>query len=254
MRSGLARNEFRGVFFLQEEFLDPMSDETQSVKTGWSSVQVYTMSVLCLLVGVALGYLFRGSTATQTPSASAPAVTQPGNPMGSASPDGTQAPSTPPGPEQMKAMAEKKVAPLLEELAKNPNDTDTLTKVGSFYFAAHQFDDSAKYFEKAANVKPTAQAYTNLANAQFYGGAGDKAIASLHQALQIDPKYANALYNLGMLQWQVKGDAKGAIASWQTLLKTNPNHPGRAQVEKMIARAKEHEKMPAGAKTDKPAM
>jgi cytochrome c-type biogenesis protein CcmH/NrfG len=57
-----------------------------------------------------------------------------------------------------------------------------------------------------------------------------------------------------MLKWQVRGDVKGAIASWEKLVKTNPNHPQVEQVKKMIARAKEHEKMPAGTKTDKPAM
>jgi cytochrome c-type biogenesis protein CcmH/NrfG len=76
----------------------------------------------------------------------------------------------------------------------------------------------------------------------------------LNRALQLDPKFASALFNLGMLKWQVQGDVKGAIASWEKLVKTNPNHPQVEQVKKMIARAKEHEKIPAGTKTDKPAM
>jgi cytochrome c-type biogenesis protein CcmH/NrfG len=151
-------------------------------------------------------------------------------------------------------MADKQVAPLLEALKKQPKDADILIKVGSYYFAARQFDEAASYFEKAASVRPTADVLTKLANAQYYGGAGDKAMATLNRALQLDPKFANALYNLGMLKWQVQGDAKGAVESWEKLLKTNPNHPNRAQVERMIARAKEHEKMPAGTKTDKPAM
>jgi cytochrome c-type biogenesis protein CcmH/NrfG len=76
----------------------------------------------------------------------------------------------------------------------------------------------------------------------------------LNRALQVDPKYPNALYDLGMLKWKDQGDVKGAVEYWQRLLKTNPNYPGRAEVEQMIARAKEHAKMPAGTKTDKPAM
>jgi cytochrome c-type biogenesis protein CcmH/NrfG len=235
-----------------------VSDESQPVKSGWTSVQVYTMSVLCLVVGVGLGYLFRGPAASPARSAFAPAVSQPqmgsGNPVAGAQPGGMPEMSTPPGQEQMKAMADKKVAPLLEQLNKNPRDIDVLTKIGRFYFAAQQFDDAAKYFGKAADFKPTAEAITNLANAQAYGGAGDKAIATLNRALEVDPKYANALFNLGVLKWQVKGDLKGAIACWEKLLKTNPNNPHRVEIEKMIARAKEHEKIPAGTKTDKPAM
>jgi len=143
---------------------------------------------------------------------------------------------------------------MLEELKNNPKDTDTMVKIGTFYLAARQFDDSQKYFQKAVDVKPSADNLTKLANAQFYGGAGDKAIDSLNKALQLDPKSANALYNLGMLKWQVKGDVKGAIAAWEKLVKTNPHHPQIEQVKKMIARAKEHEQIPAGTKTDKPAM
>jgi cytochrome c-type biogenesis protein CcmH/NrfG len=230
-----------------------MSDDNQIVKAGWTSVQVYAMSVLCLLVGVTVGFLFRGSTAAQGTSTTAPVMgqqqTPTGNPAGSIPAGAGQ-----PAPEQMKQMADKQVAPLLEALKQNPKDTDTLTKVGTFYLAARQFDESAKYFEKVTTIKPSADAWTKLSNAQYYGGSGDKAIDSLNKALQIDPKFANALYNLGMLKWQVQGDVKGAIVCWEKLVKTNPNHPQIEQVKKMIARAKEHEKIPTGTKTDKPAM
>jgi cytochrome c-type biogenesis protein CcmH/NrfG len=226
-----------------------MSDEKQSVKPGWTSVQVCTMSLLCLLVGVTVGYLFRGSTTPEVSTASAPALTEQKMPAMNSG----EAPQQP-GPEQLKQMADKKVAPLLEELNKNPKDTDTMIKIGTFYLAARQFDEAQTYFQKAVDVKPTADSLTRLANAQFYGGAGDKAIETLNQALKLDPKFANALYNLGMLKWQVKGDVRGAIACWDKLVKTNPNHPQLDQVKKMIARAKEHEKIPLGTTTDKPAM
>jgi cytochrome c-type biogenesis protein CcmH/NrfG len=210
------------------------------------------MSVVCLLVGVTVGYLLRGSTSSQPPASPA-AVVQQQQPQKPLAMNGG-VPQQPPSPEELKQMADKKVAPLLEQLNKNPKDADTLTKVGSFYFAAKQLDEATKYFERAAEARPTAAAYTNLANTQYFAGAGEKAIASLNRALQIDPKYAAALFNLGMAKWQVQGDAEGAIACWEKLRKTNLNEQQRAQVDKMIARAKEHEKMPAGKKTDKPAM
>jgi cytochrome c-type biogenesis protein CcmH/NrfG len=230
-----------------------MSDDNQNVRTGWSSVQVYTLSAICLLIGVTMGYLFRGSTA---PRASAPASVQmqAGNPAVGTEAGGNPAANATPTPEAMKRMADKQVAPLLEQLNKNPKDTETLTKVASYYFAAGQFSEAANYYEKIAELKPTAEVLNKLSNAYYYGGATDKAVDALNRALKIDPKFANALYNLGMLKWQAQGDTKGAIECWERLLKTNPNHPGRAQVEKMIARAKEHAKEPAGTKTDKPAM
>ena len=228
-----------------------MSEENQSVKTNWTSVQVYAMSLLCLLVGVTMGYLLRGSTAAQASNPSITAMPQPKIPAGTPQMGGapTEAGGMPgaaqPGPEQLKAMAEKKVAPLLETLKTNPNDTDTLTKVGMFYIAAGQFNESAQYFEKVTSIKPSADAWTKLANAQAYGGSADQAMASLNKALQIDPKFANALYNLGMLKWQAKGDVKGAVACWEKLIKTNPDHPQLDQVRKLIAHAKQQQGMPA---------
>lgn len=154
----------------------------------------------------------------------------------------------------MKKMAEKQAAPLLEKLSKDPNDYDTLMKLGGYYFAAQQFDESTKYYERAANLKPSADVFTKLANASFYSGSVDKAVSDLNRALQIDPKFANALYNLGMIKWQAQGDPKGAIECWEKLIKTNPKHPQLDQVRKMIAVVKQHKDMPEGKKAKAPAM
>ena len=40
-------------------------------------------------------------------------------------------------------------------------------------------------------------------------------MASLNHALEIDPKFAIALYNLGALKLKVNHDDKGAIALWE---------------------------------------
>jgi cytochrome c-type biogenesis protein CcmH/NrfG len=218
-------------------------------KMGWSAVQVYALAIICLIVGIGSGYLFRGSAGTGAASgisqqqAAAPAA-QLGSGMQGGMPGGMPGGAAP-TPEQLKQMAAKQMAPLLEQLKANPNDYDLLMKIGGLYFAAQQFDETTKYYEQAAKVKPSAEVYTRLSSAYYYGGASDKAIAALNLALQKDPKYANALYNLGMLKWQVQGDTKGAIECWQKLLKTNPNHPQRDQVEKMIKVVNQHKDMPA---------
>jgi cytochrome c-type biogenesis protein CcmH/NrfG len=224
-----------------------MSENNQSVKTGWSAVQVYTLSAICLLIGITMGYLFRGSNAPQAPAAAMPTTSS--NPAG-----GLPANPSQPTPEAMKRMADKQVAPLLDQLKTNPKDAETLRKVAHYYMVSQQYKDAATYYGKETEVKPSADAYTQLGIADYYAGSTDEAINALNQALKIDPNYANALYNLGMLKWQVQGDSKGAVAEWEQLVKTNPKHPQIEQVKKLIAKAKQHENMPAGTKTDKPAM
>jgi len=224
-----------------------MSNDTPTLKS-WRSVQVYTLSAICLLIGVTMGYLVRGSTAGKTPS-TPPAATGGGNPA-----SGIPLGSDQPNADSMKRMAEKQVAPLLEQLKSNPNDPEILAKIAHYYMVASQFNDAAVYYEKTVAVKPTAEYLTGLANAYYYAEKTDKAMENLNRALQTDPTFADALYNLGVIKWQVKGDTKGAVEAWEKLIKTNPKHPQLDQVKKMIARAKEHEKVPPGTKTEKPAM
>jgi cytochrome c-type biogenesis protein CcmH/NrfG len=140
-----------------------------------------------------------------------------------------------PTPEEMKQMAAKVVAPLLEQLKQNPNDAELQTKIGVDYVRASQFADAVPYFQKASQLKASAGAYTSLANAQAYSGKPDAAIDNLNRALKLDPTFADALFNLGMLKWRAKGDNKGAIACWEKLLKTNPNHPKLDVVRQLIA-------------------
>ncbi len=227
-----------------------MNSEEQvqgSTPKGWTSIQAYALAATSLALGLAIGYLAKGSAVPArppVPAVSAQAPAQEGDPHAGANVN----------PEQLKRMADSKAAPLLEEIKKNPSDAGKLAEVGNLYFATRQFDIAAGYFERAAAAKPDAEVLTELASAYFYGGNSDKAIASLNRALRVNPTYPDALFNLGMLKWQVQGDPKGAISLWQKLLETNPKHPLRAQVEDAIAKAKKHTQMAPEGKAMKPPM
>jgi len=223
-------------------------DTTPEAGTKWTGKQAYALAVVCMLVGIPVGYLLR---APSTGSVSAP-------PQSVQQVAPANAVTAYPGqvtPDRLTHMADKQAEPLLAELKEHPNDPSLLAKLGNTYLAAHQFQSAQNYYERSLAVKAGDPAVlTQLASSYYYQGDTDKAIATLQRALKIDPGYANALYNLGMMQWQVKSDPKGAIALWEKLLKTNPDHPQRAQVEQMIARAKQHLSVPPGTKTDKPAL
>jgi cytochrome c-type biogenesis protein CcmH/NrfG len=80
-----------------------------------------------------------------------------------------------------------------------------------------------------------------MASCLYYDGDADGAITQLEQSLKIDPKDANSLFNLGMIKWKGKNDAKGAVAAWEQLLKSNPHLEAdrKAQVEKLMADARQ---------------
>lgn len=211
-----------------------MANEVVEQTTGgaaWRATQVYAMAVICLVVGLAIGYLFRGSqspAAAARPSANAEAGGPPGG-MG-----GGQMPSL----DQMKQMADKKAGPLLEKLKSDPANSDLLNQVGNIYEATHQFKTAAGYYDKALQADPKNVAIrTQLASSLYYDGDVDGALSQLKKALEYDPKDANSLFNFGMIKWQGKQDSKGAIAAWQQLLKSNPQLSAdrKATVQKLIA-------------------
>ena len=200
-----------------------------TARSAWQVKQVYAMAVISLVVGLAIGYLFRGS---QSPAAPQPAANA--QLAASAGAMGEHVPSL----EEMKQMADKKAAPLLEKLKSDPNNTDLLIQTANIYLSTHQFKEAAGYFDRTLQVDPKNVAIrTQMASCLYYSGDVDGAISQLQQALRYNPKDANSLFNLGMIKWQGKQDGKGALAAWQQLLKSNPQlSPDRkATVQKLMA-------------------
>jgi cytochrome c-type biogenesis protein CcmH/NrfG len=218
-----------------------MSTPTGQAAT-WTPAQRYGFFFVCLVLGIIVGYLVHGPSPAAAPIAPRPPAQQ-------NSPESAAAPARP-TPEQMKRMADKKTEPLLADLQKHPKDVALLTKIGQTYFYGGQLSLAAQYYERAANVKPDPAILTALGAIYHYAGDDKKATESVNRALQIDPNFADALFSLGMLKWQSQSDPKGAITAWQKLLKENPNHPRRADVEELIARAKHQMDMAPAGNTD----
>jgi len=212
--------------------------------------QVYVMAGIYLLAGLAIGYLFRAS---QLPSSS----TQPGVVASSAAQGAQQRQGMAPQPgagqanphagvmgtrmpsiSDMKQMADKKAAPLLDQLKKDPNNSAVLAKLGAIYYATHQFKEAAAYYGKSLQGDPkNVGVRTMLAVTLDSDGDADGALAQLNQALTYDAKDANALFDLGMIRLQGKKDPRGALAAWQQLLKLNPQLSAdrKAEVQKLMA-------------------
>ncbi len=214
-----------------------MADQQNQTSSSshWTLPQVGTMATVCLFLGVLVGYLVHGSAATPV---SAEVRVKPA--ANSAAPE-TQ-PQRMPTLEQMKHMADKQAEPLLEQLKGQPNDPALLVKIGDVYRSAHQFGEAASYYEHSLRSDPQDLGVrADMANCLFYSGDVDKSIATLEGSLKYDPKHPGTLYNLGVIKWKGKGDAKGAIAAWETLLRLNPDVANRDAILKLIAQAKQDE-------------
>jgi tetratricopeptide (TPR) repeat protein len=196
------------------------------ISNPWNSTQAYALAVFCLMLGVALGYLFRGSEspAVQSANAASPAATQP-------------------DPEQQKAMLASVAAPLMETLKQNPNDFDAVVKLGNLFYDGQQYQEAIKFYERALKIhSDNADVRTDLGTAYWYIGDADRALSEFQKSLQVRPNHAGTWFNMGIVKWQGKMDPAGAVLAWQELLKRNPDYEGKAKVEELIAKAKQHAK------------
>jgi cytochrome c-type biogenesis protein CcmH/NrfG len=212
-----------------------MAEKTSNRASAGSSTQAYLLAAFCLVLGVALGYLFRGSASPGVQAAQASSST-----TSSAAAQSQQPQLT---PEQQKATVDQAVAPLLATLKNNPDDFNSLIQVANIYFDGRQYPEAITYYRRAAKGQPTnSDVLTDLGTAIWYTGDADGAITEFQTALKYRPDHPGTLFNLGIVRWQGKLDPKGAVEAWEQLLKLNPNYPEKQQVQEYIDRAKQHSK------------
>jgi tetratricopeptide (TPR) repeat protein len=126
-------------------------------------------------------------------------------------------------------------------LKSQPDNADLLNSIGNLYYDAQQYPTAIDYYTRSLKLKPAdASVRTDMGTAYWYLGNADSAIAQFDTALTYAPTNANSLFNRGLVRWQGKGDAAGAIADWKKLLATNPNYDGKDKVEQMLAQVEKH--------------
>ena len=108
---------------MSEEDKKPLPSTTSSsTASSWTSVQAYLLASFCLVLGVALGYLFRGSASSVPQTAAATQST------------GVLAENAP-----VQAALQQSIAPLLDAVNRNPADYDALVKLGDLHYDGHSF-------------------------------------------------------------------------------------------------------------------
>ena len=123
-----------------------------------------------------------------------------------------------------------------------------LVEEGVDQMQKRQYDQAIAIFQKALQEEPQSANIYNLMGMAYrfkYNQVRsqdlkNKEIAAFKKAVKIDPNYWVALINLGATYYYM-GEKDKAAPLFKKALSLNPNHPEKAQLEKMI---QEGEKKP----------
>jgi Ca-activated chloride channel homolog len=116
-----------------------------------------------------------------------------------------------------------------------------LIEQGSGQLKKQQFDEAIATFKKALKEEPNSALIYNLLGMAYRHKNHQvrnqelrkQEIAAFQKAIKIDPTYWVALINLGTTYYYA-GDKAKAAPLFKKALTLNPNHPEKAQLEKMI--------------------
>ena len=119
---------------------------------------------------------------------------------------------------------------------------DKYMQEGFVYFQQQKYDEAIVSYEKAIKAEPRAAAAYNMIGMAYrfkFNQLGapefrQKEMAAFQKAVSIDPKNWVAMINLAT-DYYADGEKGKAAALFKKALELNPNHPEKAEIEKMIA-------------------
>jgi tetratricopeptide (TPR) repeat protein len=123
-------------------------------------------------------------------------------------------------------------------LGRDPKNLQAAVKAGNLLYDAQRYTEAIGFYEQAFALDPTdINISTDLGTALWYVGRADAALAQYEKSLALNKTHAQTLFNVGIVRADGKGDYAGAVAAWDTLLKTNPAYPDVVKVRSLMADA-----------------
>jgi len=124
-------------------------------------------------------------------------------------------------------------------LARDPKNVQAAVKGGNLLYDAQRYPEAIAFYQQALALNPRdIDVSTDLGTALWYSGRPDEALAQYERSLAIDPRHAQTLFNVGIVRAEGKRDYAGAIAVWESLLKSSPDYAGARRVQTLIADAR----------------
>lgn len=123
-----------------------------------------------------------------------------------------------------------------EILARDPKNAQAAIRAGNLLYDAQRYVEAIGFYQQAFALTPAdINLSTDLGTALWYAGRPDDALAQYEKSLALNATHAQTLFNVGIVRSDGKHDYRGAIAAWETLLRTNPGYPDEPRVQSLLA-------------------
>jgi tetratricopeptide (TPR) repeat protein len=122
------------------------------------------------------------------------------------------------------------------------DSADKYMQEGFVNFQQQKYDEAIAAYEKVIKLQPRAAAAYNMIGMAYrfkYNQLGvpefrQKEMAAFQKAVEIDPKNWVAMINLAT-DYYAEGQKAKAVPLFKKALELNPNHPEKAEIQKLIA-------------------
>lgn len=139
--------------------------------------------------------------------------------------------------------AADRLATLEEMILKDPQNAQIRTQLGNVYYDLGQYQKAIDAYQESLKLQPNdPNVETDEATCYHYLGQHDKALEILDNVLAYRPNFSQAMFNKGVVLIKGNDKIQDGIAVWETLLRTNPDFPQKAEVENMISRLRQSAK------------
>lgn len=181
-------------------------------------------ALIGIIGGFFLGFITAYSVIRPAAPANAGAVAAPAPASGPAVPASAAESSGP-------VMTDSEARLILDVADKQPSDFDLQMESGNRLYASKRFNDAAKLYERAHQLRPEDDhLVVHLGNAYYDSGEWEKAATWYERALAIEPNDVNVRTDYGLTFWyRTPRQAAMAIEQYKKSLEIDPNHPQTLQ-------------------------
>ena len=178
--------------------------------------------------GLIAGWIIGSQQASMLPRAAVVPAAQ--SAPQSAAPSGAA-----PGSQAPAILDETQVQALRTVVDRDAKNAVARAQLGNLYYDAGRYTDAIKWYGEAVALNPReVSVSTDLGVSYYYNNQPDLAIKQLEHSLQVDPRHAKTLLNLGVVRAFGKQDLKGATEAWRRLVEIAPESPEGRQAKQAL--------------------